>query len=84
MDAVTLQPAAGAHGEFTGISDDSRAARIARQPSKEDSGPRFGARNESCHGDDGRATPSKTSSRTIAAWSIWKCSSEPRPKTLPG
>ena len=31
MDAVTLQPAAGAHGEFTGTADDSRAAGAARQ-----------------------------------------------------
>ncbi len=31
MDAVTLQPAAGAHGELTGILLDSRPAREARQ-----------------------------------------------------
>ena len=29
MDAVTLQPAAGAHGELTGHPDDSRLSRIA-------------------------------------------------------
>ena len=30
MDAITLQPAAGAHGEFTGILLDPRLSRVAR------------------------------------------------------
>ena len=54
MDAVTLQPAAGAHGELTGILLIRALLETQRQSAQEDSDSRFGARHQSRHGHDGR------------------------------
>ncbi len=54
MDAVTLQPAAGAHGELTGILLIRALLRKARQSAQEDPDSRFGARHQSRHGGDCR------------------------------
>ena len=48
MDAITLQPAAGAHGEFTGILLSPGVPREPGQCAEEDSDSRLGARDESC------------------------------------
>ena len=74
MDAITLQPAAGAHGEFTGILLDARMARVAGQSAQEDSHPRLGARHQPGHGGHLSATRSRTSSRMPTAASISKLS----------
>ena len=50
MDAVTLQPAAGAHGELTGILLIRALPGSAGQPAQEDSDPGFGARHQSRDG----------------------------------
>ncbi len=47
MDAITLQPAAGAQGELTGLLADSRLSRKARQPPQESSDSRLRARHKS-------------------------------------
>ena len=60
MDAITLQPAAGAHGELTGILTGPRLSRIAGQSAQEDPDPRLRARHQS---GDGRHVPA-TRSRT--------------------
>ena len=49
MDAVTLQPAAGAHGELTGILLIRALLETARQSAQEDSDSGFGARHQSRH-----------------------------------
>ena len=54
MDAVTLQPAAGAHGEFTGILMIRSLLEVTRQSSQEDPGARFGTRHQSSNRHDGR------------------------------
>ena len=53
MDAVTLQPAAGAHGEMTGIMLIRALLESAGQSAQEDADPGFGARHESGHCSDG-------------------------------
>ena len=37
MDAITLQPAAGAHGELTGLADGSRLSPVERRSAQENS-----------------------------------------------
>ena len=54
MDAVTLQPAAGAHGEFTGILLIRALLESRGNPRKKILDPRFGARHQSRHGCHGR------------------------------
>ena len=39
MDAITLQPAAGAHGELTGSVDGSRLSRVEGHAAQKDSDP---------------------------------------------
>ena len=43
MDAITLQPAAGAHGELTGILLVRAYLESQGNPRKENSGSRFGS-----------------------------------------
>ncbi len=50
MDAVTLQPAAGAHGELTGILLIRAYLESKGQPAQEDSDPGFGARHQPGNG----------------------------------
>ncbi len=47
MDAVTLQPAAGAQGELTGLAADSRVPGKPGQSAQESADSGFRARNES-------------------------------------
>ena len=47
MDAITLQPAAGAHGEFTGILLVRAYLESQGNPRKKILDSRFGARNQS-------------------------------------
>jgi glycine dehydrogenase subunit 2 len=54
MDAVTLQPAAGAHGELTGILLIRALLEVARQPAQEDPHSGFGARHQPGHRRHGR------------------------------
>jgi glycine dehydrogenase subunit 2 len=49
MDAITLQPAAGAHGELTGILMVRAYLESQGQPAQEDPDPRFRARHQSRH-----------------------------------
>ncbi len=49
MDAITLQPAAGAHGEFTGILLVRAWHESQGNPRKQDSDSRLGARNQPGH-----------------------------------
>ena len=75
MDAITLQPAAGAHGELTGILLDARLSRIQGQPAQEGSDPRLGPRHQSRHRRHGRLPGRKPAQQPNAAWSIsppWK------------
>ena len=53
MDAVTLQPAAGAHGEMTGIMLIRALLESRGNPRKKIADSRFGARHESGDGRDG-------------------------------
>jgi hypothetical protein len=53
MDAVTLQPAAGAHGELTGILLVRALLESQGNPAQEDPDSRFRARHQS--GDGGMA-----------------------------
>ena len=50
MDAVTLHPAAGAHGELTGILLIRALLETRRRSAQEDPGSGFGARHQSGHG----------------------------------
>ena len=50
MDAITLQPAAGAHGEFTGILLARAYHESLGQCSEEDPDSGFGAWDEPCYG----------------------------------
>ena len=69
MDAVTLQPAAGAHGECTGILLIRALLGVAGQPAQEDPRSRFGARHQSGDGGHrGLRRCENTASRTTAAW----------------
>ena len=54
MDAITLQPAAGAHGELTGILLVRALLEAQRQSAQEDPDSRFGARHQPRHRRDGR------------------------------
>ena len=53
MDAITLQPAAGAHGEFTGILLARAYHRVPRQPAQKGPHPRLRPRHQSRHGGHG-------------------------------
>ena len=70
MDAVTLQPAAGAHGEMTGILLIRALLEVAGQSAQEDSDSRFGARHQSGHRDHRRLRGAEHQVATSAAWSI--------------
>ncbi len=68
MDAITLQPAAGAHGELTGLLlvrayHQSKGARP-----QEDSDPRLGSWHESGDGGDRRLCGGKSEIEFAAAW----------------
>ena len=52
MDAITLQPAAGAHGEFTGILLVRGVSREQGRPSEEDPDTGLGAWDQSGDGSD--------------------------------
>ena len=67
MDAVTLQPAAGAHGEMTGILLIRALLESRGNPRKKLSDSRFGAWHQSGDGEPWPDMPSRTSSRTSAA-----------------
>ena len=54
MDAITLQPAAGAHGEFTGILLIRAYLESQGQSAQEGSHPRLRARHQSRHRRHGR------------------------------
>ncbi len=56
MAAATLQPAAGAAGELTGLLADARLSQRQRRPSATDPDPRLGPRDESRVGDPRAAT----------------------------
>ena len=49
MDAATLQPAAGAHGELTGLLLIRALLASRGQSAQESADPRFGARHQSRH-----------------------------------
>ncbi len=54
MDAITLQPAAGAHGELTGILLVRACLEARGNPRKKHPDPRLGPRHQSGHGGHGR------------------------------
>ena len=76
--AVTLQPAAGAHGEFTGVLM-MRAYHKARgdQQTHQDAHPRFGARHQPGLGGHARLADRDQSPRMRAATWTWKRSKPP-------
>ena len=53
MDAITLQPAAGAHGELTGLLMVRAYHESKGNAAQEDSDSRLRARHQSGHGSDG-------------------------------
>jgi hypothetical protein len=82
MDAITLQPAAGAHGEWTGIMLIPRAAREPRQSSQEDPCTRFGAWHQPGDGRDVRLFGGKFPSDERACWTLprwngWRMKTSP-------
>ena len=72
MDAVTLQPAAGAHGELTGILLIRALLAVAGQPAQEDPDSGFGARHQSGDGGHRRLHGREHQVRTSAAWWMWR------------
>ena len=71
MDTITLQPAAGAHGEFTGILLVRAWHESQGNARKEDHHSRFGARDESGDGGDLRI-PGGEPQVECRGGSIWK------------
>ena len=74
MDAITLQPAAGAHGEFTGILLTRAWHESQGNRAQEDPHSRLGARHQPGHCGHLRLPRSRISSRTPRAASISKLS----------
>ena len=69
MDAVTLQPAAGAHGELTGILLIRALLEKRGNPRKKILIPGFGARHQSGHGRDRRLRGGEHPVERDRAWS---------------
>ena len=75
MDAITLQPAAGAHGEMTGLLMVRAYHQAKGAAAKKDSDSRLSARNESGNRGDGRLCRRKLEVGLARAWSTlprWK------------
>ena len=69
MDAITLQPAAGAHGEFTGLLMIRAHHQVEGKSAQEDSDSRLRARDQSRHRRHGRLRGRESQIEFPAAWS---------------
>ena len=71
MDAITLQPAAGAHGELTGLLMVRAYHQSKGDAAQESSDSRFRARHESRDCGDGRLCGREFEIECPAAWWMW-------------